>query len=169
MDLKNQIQKRELKFRAWDGAKMHYNIVPWQWDFVIDLGWHRCEKSTGNGILGSGGKAGEFLVPGIAFKEIMQFTGLKDKNGKEIYEGDVIKFVGGTANFIPCGIYSYQKHEVGTILVVTKLLSGFSLQKPLHINEDIPNLVGNIDNYTFWNHQRSFEVIGNIYDNPELL
>lgn len=127
--------KRKMFFRAWDGEKMHYDIVPWQWDFVISRAWHRCEKSTGSGILGSGGDYGEFLVPGIRFKEIMQFTGLKDKNSKEIYEGDIIS------------------HKFYSAPVVVT----WNEEKAMFDSGDI-SMTGS-----------KVEVIGNIYENPELL
>ena len=99
---------------------------------------------------------------------VSQFTGLLDKNGKEIWEGDILEFMGGTCDYLSLNHYG-QKHSIGTILVVSNLNSGFTLQLPIHIGNTTPNLVGNISNYDFWNHQSSFKIIGNIHDNPSLL
>lgn len=59
---------REIKFRAWDGNEMHRD-----WMVFTE-------------------ERGETVARQLAKKAavVMQFTGLKDKNGKEIYEGDVL-------------------------------------------------------------------------------
>jgi len=68
---------REIKFRAWDKeeSKMIYEV-----EKTYDHGCH------GYGAMES--NFGEVLENGIY--EVMQFTGLRDKNGKEIYEGDIL-------------------------------------------------------------------------------
>lgn len=98
-----------------------------------------------------------------------QFTGLKDKNGTEIYEDDIVRFVGGPCHVLPAGTYQYDAHPIGTELVVRCLLSGFTLQRKECINHPIPNLSSNVTQYNFWNNHTGLEVIGNIYQNPELL
>jgi hypothetical protein len=77
----------------------------------------------------------------LSHKEIMQFTGLFDKNGLEIYEGDVIKsFLGRVA------VVEWEKE--GRFL-------GFT--------------VGSERKIIYINREPKVEIIGNIYENPELL
>ena len=59
---------REIKFRAWDGERMFSHDQMRNFDF-----YHWCES------------------PDVT---IMQYTGLKDRNSKDIYEGDVVKVYG---------------------------------------------------------------------------
>jgi len=72
---------------------------------------------------------------------LMQFTGLKDKNGKEIYEGDIVK----------SEAWSPSTYEVG-----------FREGAFCFYRED--SLYANNPEYLF-----KFEIIGNIYENPELI
>ena len=81
--------------------------------------------------------------------EITQYTGCRDKNGIEIYEGDVIKD-------------KYDK-----TWIVQWFVGAFV------ITDKIPDSDGQKSTYSHFsnvsNHHFYFEVIGNIYENPELL
>jgi uncharacterized phage protein (TIGR01671 family) len=92
-----------------------------------------------------------------------QFTGRTDKNGKKIFEGDVVKAViirdlgGGTENREETGVIGYDK--IGMIGLIAKYAGTIPVWSDFF--QEL-TLSGCIDD--FW-----FEVIGNIHDNPELL
>ena len=81
---------------------------------------------------------------------LMQYTGLKDKNGKEIYEGDIVAIQFQRATKTKNALIEYSEKYAAFIITHTKEIK--------HENE-------NLGDYQMQN----FEVIGNIYDNPELL
>lgn len=118
---------REIKFRVWD--KVGSEMI--QQDDMFEL--YDVEEL--------------FEKPSDEQYELMQFTGLKDKNGKEIYEGDVVNSKAHNPQnylvaFIDCAFHcTHPKIEPYTI-------------EPLHFYTSIGC---------------HLEVIGNIYENPELL
>lgn len=140
--------QRVIKFRCWEPTTntMHYNL----------------------GYISNGGSAimGEHrpIIGGI----LLQYVGLTDKHGKEIYDKDILRFVGGTCNVMPCGNYG-EHHTTGTLLIVKWLQSGWTLSPIRLIDADTPNIVGHVGNYDFWNHHRSFERLGDLYTTPELV
>lgn len=120
---------REIKFRCWDKENKEMLDVEY-------LHWDDCTR--------------EFSIRTTMYSDyfdtedmiLMQYVGLKDKNGKEIYEGDIVK-----ANW-------FDKTEViGEIY--------FSMGCFILANSSVS------DNQLFI--FKNLEVIGNIYENPELL
>ncbi|WP_373443322.1 YopX family protein (plasmid) [Lacticaseibacillus paracasei] len=132
--------KREIKFRVWD-HNTDTMMIPDDFEFCdgeicwIDAGREAGPKS------GNDGDPGQF--------EIMQYTGLKDKNGREIYEGDIIV------------THPKSKYEAPKSGVVQ-----YGGSRPMfgYKTEDG-------EEYDIWssNAYRTYEVIGNIFENPELL
>jgi len=126
---------REIKFRAWEIELHEWNI-----DYKIKLnGDVKDFDFDYDGYY-------EFIVPKEDYI-IEQYTGLKDKNGKEIYEGDIVKARDWDGEWGKYRIKWKQSHCA---------FEAFKCGKYRKWNF---SLTGFID----------IEVIGNIHENPELL
>ena len=123
------------KFRAWteEGKVMYYDVYPFKDDTLL---------LSHDGFAFDEVPASDFIL--------MQSTGLKDKNGKEIYEGDIVKYEAGCNTVTEEVAYDKNFAGFGVRDADTDIIFTF-LQLA-----DVVDLI-------------SLEVVGNIYENPELL
>lgn len=119
---------REIKFRCWDIFKQRWSNYK-----INDSTVYFMDKNTGVWYGSYNKRYKDF--------NLMQYTGLKDKNEKEIYEGDIFH-IGSKKN-----LYVVEWIDCG--------LKGRQIRNKSWIGLD------------YW--KDDIEVIGNIYENPELM
>jgi hypothetical protein len=88
---------------------------------------------------------------------LMQSTGLKDKNGKEVFEGDVVSRNSGMPSVVEFGKWIYEEDFGYKIKNI-----GFYLNSSYDDDEFFQAM-------DYEDIRKNYEVIGNIYENPELL
>lgn len=159
---------RELKFRVW-------NIQDKCWDnpSILEV-WNDSGKLEPYSFIKTG-KLNPLYIP-IENYVIQQFTGLLDKNGKEIYEGDIVEETTSKGPNLPERFKNYvlkdnEKHKIQKIQWGKYADGGYSdsvecwmFGEDNSLSELISRTKGS---YHEW--VREYEVIGNIFENPELL
>lgn len=135
--------KREIKFRAWDKESKK-----------MEQDFH---------IRSNSGEITQWIEgePFAEFWELMQYTGLKDKNGNEIYEGDIVECeqMQGLGKFKGIVHYSECYRDYG---------DGTMIYDPRYYLDTRPWKFRGLGGEHCYFHNNP-EVIGNIYENPELM
>ena len=129
---------RQIKFKAWDGKRIREIFKIMYTDDGMNIFFTDTHPPDEPGHL-------NYLDNRLS---LMQFTGLKDKNGKEIYEGDIVKFGTDDKNVIEFKEYRkvhYGHGDCGEIFII-----GFNIG-------------------ISYGKENEAEILGNIYENPELL
>ena len=122
------------KFRAWHNELGRMMSISDMWFNVGLLG----EIGLNDAVMN------DYITVSPDEIKLMQSTGLKDKNGKEIFEGDIVKMA--TDVYSKLTYYEVVRHRGGA----------YRLESKQHGCE-------------LWLRHADCEVVGNVYENPELL
>lgn len=137
---------REIKFRAWDGKRMLKGLSLIKLLNIFE--WGETATTDSGNVDGTGWDT----LQRAEDLKWLEFTGLRDKNGKEIYEGDIVRLV---------------SKEDGLVLADVKASVIFDTTMfcaRVYIDND------DLWDYDILEYQAKYiEVIGNIYENKELL
>lgn len=128
---------REIKFRGWDGEAKRM----WSWDELRNTHPLGCLYSHRDGSW-----------------EVMQFTGIVDSKGIDVYEGDIVQYE--VQSFVEL-LDGKPTHKVTSVICWYQSELCWALRSP-ETDRYITNL-------TFSGDNGKFEVIGNIHQHADLL
>ena len=141
---KTQWKKIMIKFRAWSYSEKR--MLDWKELLFSNDRWNLYAVLTGEGFTISNFK------PSL---QAMQFTGVLDKNGKEIYDGDIIETSSESSSGRVLGLVRFNSCNYGEVL-------GWNVM-------EYPDSDSAIDFYYGKSPSDRDEVVGNIYETQELI
>ena len=151
------MNNRIIKFRVWTGKEM----IPWEKAWNTETRFAGLDKNQYINLV-----CAACLARGNNGFTALQFTGLLDKNGKEIYEGDIIKYIYGLNDTrtaaIEYGCYNDGEYVSRVDTYIVKTTQEWPLSDLIHGAEYNYGYAGQVK-------KNSVQIIGNIFENPKLI
>lgn len=141
--------KREILFRAKCSGVWRYG----SYVYFDKKPIHDCYNAKYRDFIVVNGVYGENHYPITELSSLGQYTGLKDKDGKKIFEGDILEYIGKRKDNMNKVYRRKVVFHEGMFALLSKELQAYSALKH-HCMED---------------GRFAWSVIGNIHDNPELI
>ena len=145
---------RDIKFRTWDTIKNCYTDA---FELVSGSAFNRSVR------IDFDTRSGTMELFTAAHYIIELGTGLKDKNGKELFDGDVVKYLDDCCRLVIAKVKRFERFNMDDE-GEPSIIAGFMLCDGIIEDVSEGELNKAIDELG-----DSFEIIGNIHENPELL
>ena len=140
---------REYEFRGFDSREWRYGDLEYnRKDDVARIHTYKDDGSYDKQYL-------------VAPYTVGEFTGMRDKHGKKVFEGDVVRRKESALGYVKTGVVKYDYHLGAFVL---EYESYGETCKSTFDNEFSEN-----DGYCTIRGTYSYEIIGNVHDNPDLL
>lgn len=146
---------REIKFRVWD--KVNNLMYQYGSDEACGL-WEEGCDFMGMSFL--------HCQPNVIWQ---QYTGLKDKNGKEIYKGDIIQQNNNLLDLVQVCFGEFGVRVIEDEEVIDNAVGWYCKVIKTDALSDVEPFCYDMPLNGFWIEKLESIVIGNIYENPELL
>lgn len=155
--------KREIKFRGW---RRKYQC--WEYGYLIECAAPELNEIVE--VIKHGGR----IIAAVERDSIGQYTGIKDKNGREVYEGDIVKYhmvrsYGDRYDPVTFGFIGTDWDVDADIIGKVSIWPSNGVMMTNIITDDPDMFCKKYPVPKRWHVTHDCEVIGNIFENPELL